>query len=97
MRVTPGTEVSPGIGQRRLAMLAMVAVVVVALVVRVWGLTWQLPWQFHPDEGHYTWKAIDLMSQDTLNPKYFRNPTLLTYLLLGEYRLLGFQPPKADE
>jgi len=75
----------------------MAGVVAVALVVRLWGLTWQLPWQLHPDEGHYTWKAIDLMSQDTLNPKYFRNPTLLTYLLLGEYRLLGFQPPKADE
>lgn len=75
----------------------MAVVVAVALVVRLWGLAWQLPWQFHPDEGHYTWKAIDLMSQDTLNPKYFRNPTLLTYLLLGEYRLLGFQPPKADE
>ena len=70
---------------------------VVALVVRLWGVAWALPWQFHPDEGHYTWKAIDLMSQDTLNPKYFRNPSLFTYLLLGEYKLLGFQPPKSDE
>jgi hypothetical protein len=70
---------------------------VLALVVRLWGIGWQLPWQFHPDEGHYTWKAIDLMSQDTYNPKYFRNPSLLTYLYLAEYRLLGFQPPKDDE
>ena len=37
------------------------------------------------------------MSQETLNPKYFRNPSLFTYVLLAEYRLLGFQPPKADE
>ncbi|HZO28857.1 MAG TPA: glycosyltransferase family 39 protein [Chloroflexota bacterium] len=76
---------------------ALAAVIVVALAVRLWGLGWQLPWQFHPDEGHYTWKAIDLMSQETLNPKYFRNPSLFTYALLAEYRLLGFQPPKADD
>jgi hypothetical protein len=75
----------------------MAAVLVIALLVRLWGVDWALPWQLHPDEGHYTWKAIDLMSQDTLNPKYFRNPTLFTYLLLGEYRLLGFQPPKSDD
>ena len=76
---------------------ALAAVAVLALAVRLWGLGWQLPWQFHPDEGHYTWKAIDLMSQETLNPKYFRNPSLFTYVLLAEYRLLGFQPPKLDE
>jgi len=75
---------------------ALATVVVLALAVRLWGIGWQLPWQFHPDEGHYTWKAIDLMSQDTYNPKYFRNPSLLTYVFLAEYRLLGFQPPKAD-
>jgi hypothetical protein len=81
----------------RVPALALAAVVVVALVVRLWGLGWQLPWQFHPDEGHYTWKAVDLMSQETLNPKYFRNPSLFTYILLAEYRLLGFQPPKSDD
>jgi hypothetical protein len=86
----------PGWATRPLAGVALAAVVVIALAVRAWGLDWQLPWQFHPDEGHYTWKALDLMSQETLNPKYFRNPSLLTYVLLAEYRLLGFQPPKAD-
>jgi hypothetical protein len=79
------------------ARVAFALVLAVSLAVRLWGIGWQLPWQFHPDEGHYTWKSLDLMSQDTLNPKYFRNPSLFTYALLGEYRLLGFQPPKADE
>jgi hypothetical protein len=69
----------------------------ISLVVRVWGADWQLPWQFHPDEGHYTWKALDLIGEESLNPKYFRNPSLFTYLLYAQYRLLGFQPPTADE
>ncbi|MCC7372244.1 MAG: glycosyltransferase family 39 protein [Chloroflexi bacterium] len=81
----------------RTAAAALALVAAVALTVRLWGIGWQLPYQFHPDEGHYTWKAMDLISQDTLNPKYFRNPSLFTYLLLGEYKLLGFQPPRLDE
>ena len=89
-------EAAPRAGWR-IPALALAAVAILALAVRLWGLGWQLPWQFHPDEGHYTWKAIDLISQETLNPKYFRNPSLFTYVLLAEYRLLGFQPPKADE
>ena len=59
----------------RLPALALTAVAMVALAVRLWGLGWQLPWQFHPDGGHYAWKAIDLMSQETFNPKYFRDPS----------------------
>jgi hypothetical protein len=69
---------------------------VLALTLRLWGIGWQLPWQFHPDEGHYTWKAMDLISQETLNPKYFRNPSLFTYILLAEYKLFGFLPPRLD-
>ncbi len=68
----------------------------VSLGARLWSVGWQLPWQFHPDEGHYSWKAMDMIATDSLNPKYFRNPSLFTYLLYGQYRLLGFQPPKTD-
>ena len=76
---------------------ALALVLAVALGVRLWGAAWQLPWQFHPDEGHYTWKAMELISSGSLDPKYFRNPTLFTYVLYAQYRLLGFQDPKADE
>ncbi len=81
----------------RAAALALALSVALALALRVWGADWQLPWQFHPDEGHYTWKALDLIDDETLNPRYFRNPSLFTYVLHAQYRLLGFQPSKADE
>jgi hypothetical protein len=77
--------------------IALAAFLALALGVRLWGIGWQLPWQFHPDEGHYTWKALDMIGAETLNPKYFRNPSLFTYLLHGQYRLLGFRAPAADE
>ena len=76
---------------------ALTIVLVLALGIRLWGLDWQLPWQFHPDEGHYTWKAMELIERDNPNPRYFRNPSLFTYLLLGEYTLLGFQAAKAGQ
>src|SRR5215207_8787643 len=80
-----------------LARAALALVLALALGVRLWGLDWQLPWQFHPDEGHYTWKALEMIGENSLNPKYFRNPSLFTYLLYGQYRLLGFLPPKTDD
>ena len=80
----------------RSAPVILALVLVVALGVRLWGVAWQLPWQFHPDEGHYTWKALDMLGEGSLNPKYFRNPSLFTYLLLAQYRLLGFQAPSDD-
>src|SRR5918997_4419084 len=76
---------------------ALAVVLVLALGIRLWGLDWQLPWQFHPDEGHYTWKAMELIERDSLNPRYFRNPSLFTYMLLGEFRLLGFASAKAGQ
>jgi 4-amino-4-deoxy-L-arabinose transferase-like glycosyltransferase len=78
-------------------MIALAVCLAVALGVRLWGIGWQLPWQFHPDEGHYTWKALDMIGDESLNPKYFRNPSLFTYLLYGQYRLLGFRSPAADD
>ncbi|MFN8521712.1 MAG: phospholipid carrier-dependent glycosyltransferase [Chloroflexota bacterium] len=77
---------------------ALGGIVLLALVLRLWGLAWQLPFQFHPDEAHYTWKAMaDMIGGETLDPRYFRNPSLFTYFLYGQYRALGFQPPKLDE
>lgn len=68
--------------------LAVGAVLLLALGLRVWSVDWQLPWQFHPDEGHYVWKAVDIVQDGNLNPKYFRNPSLFTYLLALQLKLL---------
>jgi 4-amino-4-deoxy-L-arabinose transferase-like glycosyltransferase len=71
----------------------LVIAVLLAVWLRVWAVDWQLPWQFHPDEGHYVWKAVDMARDGNLNPRYFRNPSLFTYLLLFEYKLLELGDP----
>jgi 4-amino-4-deoxy-L-arabinose transferase-like glycosyltransferase len=66
----------------------LATIVAIALSLRLWGIAWQLPWEFHPDEGHYVWKAVQMVQDGNLNPKYFRNPSLYTYLLYSQFKLL---------
>jgi hypothetical protein len=82
------------------AVTALLAgVVALALCVRFWSLDWQLPFAFHPDEGHYVWKAEEMFRDGDLNPRYFRNPSLFTYAILGELKtaeLFGLIQPRAE-
>ena len=84
------TPVPPGPRTRSIptAQIALLGIVALALTLRLWATDWQLPWEFHPDEGHYVWKAVDILHDGNLNPKYFRNPSLYTYLLVVEFKLL---------
>ena len=66
---------------------ALAVIVLLALLLRFGGVAWQLPWQFHPDEGHYVWKAFEMVQDGNLNPKYFRNPSLFTELLAVQFKL----------
>lgn len=78
---------------------ALAVVLVLALGARFWGLDWQLPFAFHPDEGHYVWKAEEMFREGHLNPKYFRNPSLFTYAILGELKVMelaGALTPRAE-
>jgi 4-amino-4-deoxy-L-arabinose transferase-like glycosyltransferase len=68
--------------------VVLAGIVAVAIGLRFWGIAWQLPWQLHPDEGHYVWKAVGMLEDGNLNPKYFRNPSLYTYLLYAQFGLL---------
>jgi 4-amino-4-deoxy-L-arabinose transferase-like glycosyltransferase len=73
---------------RRAWAVALLGVLALALALRVPGVAWQLPWQFHPDEGHYVVKATGMVRDGNLNPKYFRNPSLYTYILLVQFKVL---------
>src|ERR1041385_5779053 len=70
-------------GTGRLA-AALASVLVLALGLRLWGLDWGLPWAFHPDEINYVDHAQDILTSGSLNPHYFENPSLLTYLIALE-------------
>jgi hypothetical protein len=77
--------------RRALALLALTAL---ALSVRLWGITFP---PYHGDEGYnYVVPAVTYFAGD-LNPHRFDNPTLLSYLFHGLYRVWysvgGFDSP----
>ncbi|MCC7105991.1 MAG: glycosyltransferase family 39 protein [Chloroflexi bacterium] len=81
----------------RISSAALFPLLGVALALRLWGADWQLPWQFHPDEGHYVQKAADMVRNGNLNPKYFRNPSLFTYILWLEDLAVQQAGPLGDQ
>jgi hypothetical protein len=65
-------------------LVVLEAVLLLALGLRLWGIGWGLPWALHPDEGDYVDRPRWMLQTGKTNPEYFKNPNLMTYLVLGE-------------
>jgi 4-amino-4-deoxy-L-arabinose transferase-like glycosyltransferase len=73
--------------QQRLGFLAGVAGLgLLALLLRVWGAGWSLPYVDHPDEPAVV-DVIIRMVQGDLNPDHFFYPSLILYLQALVFRL----------
>jgi 4-amino-4-deoxy-L-arabinose transferase-like glycosyltransferase len=70
---------------RRASTLALVGIVLIALFLRLWGIGYDLPNIYHPDEP----VAIDItqtmLKTGDLNPHFFHWPSLLFYVNLLAY------------
>lgn len=60
----------------------LIAIVALAAGLRLWGLTWSLPWPLHPDEHNPVDQARAMVTTIDLTPEYFRNPAPFTFLTL---------------
>jgi 4-amino-4-deoxy-L-arabinose transferase-like glycosyltransferase len=81
----------------------LAAILLVAVAVRVWGVSWLLPYLVHGDEEFYVRGAAKMLERGDLNPHKFHNPGLLVYWLYGELwlvdtlgKLLGSVPRSTD-
>jgi 4-amino-4-deoxy-L-arabinose transferase-like glycosyltransferase len=62
----------------------LIAIMVAATLLRVWGLQNGLPFVYNVDEaGHFVPKAIGFFND--LNPHYFQNPPALSYLFYAVF------------
>jgi hypothetical protein len=98
--VQPEQQPAPAAARRPAAaarpMLALlVSVLSLALALRLWGIGWGLPWAFHPDENFYADEALEMLKYGDPDPRYFKNPSLLTYLIAGELLLARALGPVA--
>jgi 4-amino-4-deoxy-L-arabinose transferase-like glycosyltransferase len=71
----------------RPALLLLAVILLLALVLRLKGVTWGLPYNFvNPDEGTIVPKAFRIATGE-LNPQFFFYPSFFFYLLAAVYWL----------
>lgn len=62
--------------------LALGAIILGGLALRLWGITYGLPFAYQTDEERlYTRIAVQMLDNGTIDPHYFQNPPLFAYLL----------------
>ncbi len=75
-RKVRGLSVSPRIH----AAVALVSIVLLAASLRLWAVSFGLPYCYHPDEPGKVLAATQMVQQGDLNPHYFQKPSLQIYL-----------------
>jgi 4-amino-4-deoxy-L-arabinose transferase-like glycosyltransferase len=65
------------------SMFLFLIAVVVATSLRLYGITFGLPANFHPDEVPKVNAIMRMVDQNTLDPQYFLHPSLLLYSSYG--------------
>ena len=70
------------------AYVALAAILVGGVALRVMTLHHGLPWTYHADEAfHFVTRAVNMFQSGGLDPGYFENPTAYTYLVYTALRV----------
>lgn len=85
----------------RSELAVVITMLLVAFLVRVWGINYDLPYIYHPDEPGYITISQNIFKTRDLNPHFFNYPSLFFYINALAYipyylvgKLLGvFQTP----
>lgn len=81
------TRLAAALGARSLHRPALVLLLIVCLLLRLWGIKEGLPYSYNGDEAtHFVPRAIGFFGHD-LNPHYFLNPPAYSYLLYIVFEL----------
>jgi 4-amino-4-deoxy-L-arabinose transferase-like glycosyltransferase len=63
-------------------MLALAGILLLALALRLWGIEYGLPFAYQIDEERlYVRNAVEMLDRGSIDPNYFHNPPLYSYLL----------------
>jgi hypothetical protein len=67
--------------------LVLIGIVLAALALRLWGVRFGLPYEYHVDEQQYVRQAASMGTRG-LQPVWWNNPPFFKYILFGEYGML---------
>jgi len=57
-------------------------ILLIALSVRLWGVNYDLPYIYHPDEPGYIAISQNIFKTGDLNPHFFNYPSLFSISML---------------
>jgi hypothetical protein len=63
------------------------AIVALGVILRVWGMTFGLPYMTNPDEGAVIFNALRFLHSGNLSPDFFHWPSLILYLHAALYAI----------
>ena len=64
----------------------LISILALAAALRINGLEWGLPYLYHPDESIFVKRAVPMVAELDLNPRWFGHPgTLTLYILVVPY------------
>ncbi|MFQ5434238.1 MAG: ArnT family glycosyltransferase [Anaerolineae bacterium] len=58
----------------------LILIALLAIAVRLWGLNYDLPYIYHPDEPGYIVRSQSIFKTGDLNPHFFNYPSFMFYL-----------------
>ena len=92
VRPTPASRTVGAVRAHRIAdwpaYVALAAILVGGVALRVMTLHHGLPWTYHADEAfHFVTRAVNMFESGGLDPGYFENPTAYTYLVYTALRV----------
>jgi 4-amino-4-deoxy-L-arabinose transferase-like glycosyltransferase len=65
--------------------MGIALILVLALLVRLWGVGYDLPFIYHPDEPYYITISQRIFKTGDLNPHFFNYPSLFFYINAFSY------------
>jgi 4-amino-4-deoxy-L-arabinose transferase-like glycosyltransferase len=92
MRKNTGPEKKTLVARQSSAKWCLFAITLLAIVIRVWGIGFGLPYLYHPDEPVGVRIAQRMFKVGDLNPHFFHWPSLIFYLnalAYAPYYLIG--------
>lgn len=60
----------------------LLSILIVALGLRLWGVSFGLPYRYHPDEPQHVAEAAKMLADKSLEPPVFNNPPFYKYVLM---------------
>ncbi|MCL1593224.1 MAG: glycosyltransferase family 39 protein [Actinomycetia bacterium] len=58
-------------------------VVIVAAVIRLWGVSWGLPYTYHADEPVNLTRTLDMLQRRSVDPEFYNYPPFFYYVEAG--------------